>query len=193
MSKQYYIKKFVILEENNNEAIAGPNPPVKSLYSMVQDGIDQSDIITYQETDYELLLTEGTTKVYVKYFDKKPTINLSGASDEQVTITCLQRPLSFIVHGTDSNVVDGYRTITFRGAGIPGNTSSSHIVTPVITKISSTLADFGNPSISNPYSVDQDNNPSVDIVGIGNSTNPSISLRFGNLNFSNHILQFDWK
>jgi len=198
MDKNYYIKKFVVLEENNREAIAGPNPPVLDFYKMIQTGINQNSINTYQEQNYELLLEEdldsnNTTRVYSKYFDTKPSINLTGANDESVIITCLQRPVSFIIHGTDAHTVDGNRDITFRGTGIPGNTSASNIITPIITKVSSSLSDFGNPSQTNPYSVDQDNNPSVSIIGIGNSSSPSITLRFGNLTISNHVLKFDWK
>jgi len=195
MDKYYFIKNFVLLKENNAEAIAGPNPPVTSLYKMVQDGINQGDIQTYQEADYELILEDtsvGDTRVYAKYITEEPQVSLSGANKEQVTITFGQRPISVIVQGTSDNITDNNRTITFRG-NIPGNTSSSNIITPIITKVASTLDGFGDPSISNPYSVDQDNNPSIDIVGVGNPTNPFITLRFGNLTFPNHILKFDWK
>ena len=152
MNKYYYIKNFVLLRENNKEALAGPNPPVTDLYKMVQSGIDQGDIQTYQEQDYELILTDtsvGDTRVYAKYVTEKPEVNLSGANREQVTITFKERPISIIVQGTSDNIVDSNRTITLRG-NIPGNTSSSHIVTPVITKVSSSLADFGDPSLTNP-------------------------------------------
>lgn len=193
--KYYFLKNFVLLEENNNEAIAGPNPPVTDLYKIVQTGIDQGNINTYQEQDYELILSDssvGDTRVYAKYIGEKPTISLSGSNREVVTITCNKRPISFIVQGTSANTTDSARTIVFRGASIPGNTSSSNIVTPIITKVSSTLAEFGDPSPNNPYSIDVDNNPSVDIIGVGNSTNPSVTLKFGNLSFPNHILKFDW-
>lgn len=192
--KFYYIKNFVLLEENNREAIAGPNPPVTDIYKIVQTGINQGNIQTYQELDYKLILTDqtvGDTRIYAKYLNQEPVVTLSGTNKESISIQFIERPISIIVQGTSDNVSNGNRTITFRG-NIPGNTSSSHIVTPTITKIASTLNGFGNPSPTNPYSVDQDNNPSIDVIGVGNTVNPSLTLRFGNLSFPNHILQFNW-
>jgi hypothetical protein len=66
------------------------------------------------------------------------------------------------------------------------------IIVPSLTKLASTSPDFGLPSETNPYSIDLDNNASIDVVGIGTPSLPSITLRLDNLNYPFHFIKFGW-
>ena len=171
--------------------LAGPNVPVRSLYQMVQTGIDQSDIqlVNSQINYYELLYDLNDTRVYVKYVGTAPIVTVD--NNFTVTITSTGQVLGTVVIGTVATTNNSTRIIRHVG-GIPGNTSSLDIIPPTVTKMNSTFAAFGAVSAGNPYTIDIDNNPSVAVIETGTVGNPINGLRLEGLNWTNHIIKLQW-
>lgn len=194
------IKKFVVLEQDY-ELVPGPDSVTVDIYKKIQSAINDGTILTTNGTTigssditYERILSSGTTFVDALYTGESPEAAISGTSNEVVTITCADgcTPLSFQVTGASAETASTNRTITFSGAGVPGNTSTDTLYIPGIQKVNANVV-FGAPTTSNPYTVDNDNSPAIQIVGVGDSTTPSISIRFVGLSaFSTHKLTFNW-
>lgn len=184
----------------NNQKVQGSVAnKAHSVVSVIQKALDDARIdlpSTSVAVNYNVLLDEDGTVVSARYFGSDPTVVVSGSNDETVTITfpstCI--PISVQVVGPNTSVDgSGNRTVVFNGSGLPGNTSVNDLYSPVVEKASLAIS-LGDPSTSNPYTIDKDNSPAVQIVGVGTTSSPSISLRFVSISAfsSKHLLKFNW-
>lgn len=200
MANIFKIKKFVVLDQDY-ELVPGPDSVTVDVYKKIQSAIDDGTLTISDGTpigssnlQFKRILTEATTFVDAFFAGKEPTAAISGSSNEVVTITCPTgcTPVSFQVTGDSSETASTNRTITFSGPGVPGNTSKATLYIPGIQKVSAPTV-LGDPSTSNPYTIDNDNSPAIQIVGVGNTSTPSISIRFVGISaFSTHKLKFNW-
>ena len=185
---------------NNHKVQTSPPNKAQSVLSVVEKAINEGRIeITngsFIATNYKLLVSDNNTVVTSRHIGSDPVAIVSGGSDEIVTITfpstCI--PISVQVIGPSSSV-DGSnnRTVIFNGSGLPGNTSITELYLPNIEKANITFSSI-TPSTSNPYTIDKDNSPAIQVVGVGSLSSPSISIRFVNIGSFNekHLLKFNW-
>lgn len=137
----------------------------------IQELIDDGDIVVGDSFE-NVVNTGGVT---ISTADPNPTINIQNG---QVNISSTKKINYIIVNGDDTtNATDGTLTITISSKELAGNTSKETLVVPIIQKTDKSPMAFGDPSPSNPYSVDIDNNPAVKIVGVGTVVQPSISIK----------------
>lgn len=137
----------------------------------IQELIDDGDIVVGDSFE-NVVNTGGVT---ISTADPNPTINIQNG---QVNISSTKKINYIIVNGDDTtNATDGTLTITISSKELAGNTSKETLVVPVIQKTDKSPMAFGDPSPSNPYSVDIDNNPAIKIVGVGTVVQPSISIK----------------
>ena len=164
-----------------------------SVVDTVNKAIVENRIVTSPIHDYVEIFSQGYIKVYAKYIGTSPTVSISGANSENITINVNNAILhGTVVRGRQEDTDSGIKRVIHRGQGIPGNTSHMDIIIPSVTKLSSTSPSFGLPAETNPYSIDLDNNASIDVVGIGNTSLPSLTLRLQNLNYPFHFIKFGW-
>lgn len=200
MANIFKIKKFVVLDQDY-ELVPGPDSVTVDVYKKIQSAIDDGTLTTSDGTpigssnlQFKRILTGATTFVDAFFSGTEPTAAISGGSNEVVVITCPTgcTPVSFQVTGDSAETASTNRTVTFTGAGIPGNTSTSTLYIPGIQKVNASVV-LGAPATSNPYTVDNDNSPAIQVVGVGSSGSPSISIRFVGISaFSTHKLKFNW-
>lgn len=103
--------------------------------------------------------------------------------------------LSARVTGADGdNDGSGNLTVTFTGAGIHGNESVATLHIPATQKIDLSAQLFGAPATGNPYAVDDDDTVQMQVVGVGSSGNPSLTMRAVGLtsNFDNYQIVFNF-
>ena len=137
----------------------------------IQELIDDGDIVVGDSFE-NVVNTGGVT---ISTADPNPTINIQNG---QVNISSTKKINYIIVNGDDTtNATDGTLTITISSKELAGNTSKETLVVPIIQKTDKSPMAFGDPSPSNPYSVDFDNNPAIKIVGVGTVVQPSISIK----------------
>lgn len=194
MANKYYIKKHVIVTQVE-DVVPGPDTIVEDLSQIIQSLIDNR-FITGLNVVYENILTTTDTTVTAGYIGVTPTCVVTGSNEETVTITIPSgcTPVSFKVEGKPGNTDSSdRRTVVFTGAGVPGNTSIADIIIPGIIKSALTTS-FGGPSASIPWSVDFGSPGDADIIGVGTTSSPSLSLRINNLNIltDRHLIQFIW-
>jgi len=118
-----------------------------------------------------------------------------GSGTLTVTIPSGVTLLSARVTGDDSeNDGSGNLTVTFTGAGLQGNEGIASLHIPATQKIDLSAQVFGVPAPGNPYSVDDDDTVQMQVVGIGSSGSPSISLRAVGLtaNYDDYQLVFNF-
>jgi len=118
-----------------------------------------------------------------------------GSGMLSVTIPTGVTLLSARVTGDDSeNDGSGNLTVTFTGAGLQGNEGIASLHIPATQKIDLSAQVFGAPAPGNPYSVDDDDTVQMQVVGIGSSGSPSISLRAVGLtaNYDDYQLVFNF-
>jgi len=118
-----------------------------------------------------------------------------GSGTLSVTIPAGVTLLSARVTGDDSeNDGSGNLTVTFIGAGLQGNEGIASLHIPATQKIDLSAQVFGAPAPGNPYSVDDDDTVQMQVVGIGSSGSPSISLRAVGLtaNYDDYQLVFNF-
>jgi len=184
------IKRSVVM---GGTVTAGLANKAHSVVDTVNKAIQENRILTSSVKDYIEIYSENYIKVYAKFIGTAPTVTTSGAFSENINITASNIILEgVVIRGRLEDTNEGIKQITFRGTGIPGNTSHMDIIVPSITKLASTSPEFGLPSETNPYSIDLDNNASIDVVGIGNTALPSITLKLQNLNYPFHFIKFGW-
>jgi hypothetical protein len=155
--------------------------------------VDKEYVDSLTTLTYATILTDGTTTVSVVYAGTVPTAAVAGGNNETVTVTLPAGCILYkaIVRGNDDEV-DGNndRTIVFDGAGLNGNTGVDDLNIPTVQK-TAVLNTFGAPSTGNAYPIDLDNNPAVQVVGVGSPGTPSLTMRFVGLNsFDAHNLTF---
>lgn len=194
MALDWFIKDFVLLRQPIDR-VPGPNDVATSITKIIQYLIDNQLISSLNLLTVNIL-TKNDTTVKARFAGVEPTAALSGDDDEVVTITIPQGciPIGFKVEGlpdnTDSN---DSRTVIFTGAGVPGNTSTADMFIPGIIKMGLTTS-FGPPADDNPWTIDFGSPGDADVIGVGTSITPSLSLRINNLNTltDKHLIQFSW-
>lgn len=194
MATEYYIKNWALVN-SIDDVVPGPDTLATKLSQLIQELIDNQSIVSLNLID-ENILTENDTVVKARYAGTQPTAELSGDNDEVVTITIPDgcTAVGFKVEGLPENTDDSdRRTITFQGAGLPGNTNTADIMIPGIIKAALTTT-FGPPSAASPWTVDSGSAGDVEIVGIATTATKRISLRFTGLNAltDRHLIQFLW-
>lgn len=177
----------------SGKVMASPPNQAHSVLKTVQRAIDEErlSVKAAAVNDYILLYDQDNTRVLAKYFNVIPSVQVGNGV---VLVTAPENCIldGFIITGDTATLLNNNRVFTFTGAGVPGNTDLNNIVVPSIQKVSGTPS-FGIPSLDNPWTIDLDNSPSAQMVGLGTSGNPSISIRLNNLNsFSYHIITFNW-
>jgi len=118
-----------------------------------------------------------------------------GSGTLTVTIPAGVTLLSARVTGDDAeNDGSGNLTVTFTGAGLQGNEGIASLHIPATQKIDLSAQVFGVPAPGNPYSVDDDDTVQMQVVGVGSSGSPSISLRAVGLtaNYDDYQLVFNF-
>ena len=112
-----------------------------------------------------------------------------------VTIPSGVTLLSARVTGDDAeNDGSGNLTVVFNGAGLQGNVNIATLHIPATQKIDLSAQVFGAPAPGNPYSVDDDDTVQMQVVGVGFSGSPSISLRAVGLtaNYDDYQIVFNF-
>jgi len=118
-----------------------------------------------------------------------------GSGTLTVTIPTGVTLLSARVTGDDAeNDGSGNLTVVFNGAGLQGNVSIATLHIPATQKIDLSAQVFGIPAPGNPYSVDDDDTVQLQVVGVGSSGSPSITLRAVGLtaNYDDYQLVFNF-
>jgi hypothetical protein len=118
-----------------------------------------------------------------------------GSGTLTVTIPTGVTLLSARVTGDDAeNDGSGNLTVVFNGAGLQGNEGTGSLHIPATQKIDLSAQVFGAPAPGNPYSVDDDDTVQMQVVGVGSSGSPSISLRAVGLtaNYDDYQLVFNF-
>lgn len=196
MSKNYYIKNHVLVE-TPEDYIPGPHILATStkLADIIQFLVNNGFIAALTFKTENILITTDTT-VAARYSGTTPTAVVTGSNEEIVTITIPKDCTisSIKVEGKPSNTdINDSRLIVFTGEGVPANTGVGDIVTPIIGRAALTTS-LGGPSDAVPWNIDFGSPGDADIVGVGTSTAPGLSLRLNNLNTltDKHLLQFIW-
>ncbi|MCB0534427.1 MAG: hypothetical protein KDD14_19660 [Saprospiraceae bacterium] len=118
-----------------------------------------------------------------------------GSGTLTVTIPAGVSLLSAHVTGDDAeNDGSGNLTVTFDGPGLAGNESIATLHIPATQKIDLSAQVFGAPAPGNPYAVDDDDTVQMQVVGVGSSGSPSISIRAVGLtvNYDDYQLVFNF-
>lgn len=118
-----------------------------------------------------------------------------GSGTLTVTIPTGVTLLSARVTGDDAeNDGSGNLTVVFNGAGLQGNEGIGSLHIPATQKIDLSAQVFGAPAPGNPYSVDDDDTVQMQVVGVGSSGSPSISIRAVGLtaNYDDYQLVFNF-
>lgn len=110
----------------------------------------------------------------------------------QVTITCDKNMMWVELRLSSADCLADSIIVTFSGAGVTANTSLASLNIPKVQKTDTSNQETGVPSTINPYRIDLDSSPAVDVVGVGTIGNPSVSLRFNLIgqSFNNFNLGF---
>jgi len=136
------------------------------------------------------LIVDGTVRVKARYIGITPTVTISGLNKERVQVfypvDCIIERLD--IHGTDEDTLAGVKFIEIIGPGLAFNDSTQTISPPVVQKVLGSSSIPGAPSPANPYFVDIDNNPIVNIIGVGTGGINRIEIRVSGLNQEIHLL-----
>lgn len=142
------------------------------------------------------ILNESSTIVQVTYFGTSvPTCTLTGPNDSYVNIVSPSGTSIQLVkiRSTSTQLDSGNKIIDFTGAGLIGNTSVDNLIVPIIQKTDTSAEDLATLSSSNPFVVDIDNNPSVNVIGVGSPGTPQLTLRVNGLStFTKYNLTLKW-
>jgi len=184
---------------SSHKVSAGVANKAHSVVDTIQKAIDESRILitnTSLFNNFIVLKSDNGSIIATRYAGAEPTASVSGDNDEIVTVTypstCV--PISTSVQGPSTSVDSDNRTIIFNGNGLPGNISLDTLYLPNIQKMALPISISSLPSDSIPYPLDLTSSPSVSLIGIGSTNNPSISLRFEGLSAypNKHFLKFSW-
>jgi hypothetical protein len=118
-----------------------------------------------------------------------------GSGTLTLTIPAGVTLLSARVTGDDAeNDGSGNLTVTFTGAGLQGNEGIASLHIPATQKIDLSAQVFGAPAPGNPYSVDDDDTVQMQVVGVGSSGSPGITIRAVGLttNYDDYQLVFNF-
>ncbi len=162
------------------------------LFTVIQEGIDSGELAISSGTggDNNTVITET-----ISFEEYNPVYwcKLYGESEATVT-TSLSAGLAVIEFDKpmlwmelklrNINTVNSNLKVTIKGEGIIGNTSSSNINIPIVQKVDTSAILFNGPSENAPFRYDIDSSPTIDVVGVGTSSEPSITLRFSNIGSS---------
>lgn len=151
--------------------------PQLNLAKYIQQLFDDGDVKAGDSFENIVTVTDtgSTGNVIISTSDDNPSVVINNGT---VTITTDEKINYIIVQGDDStNDSSGNLTIVISSKSLSGNTAKENLVVPIVQKTDTSAMAFGDPSPSNPYSLDLDNNPSVKVIGVGTTSNPSISLR----------------
>lgn len=179
ISEKYLSDKEVSVRPRIVDLTLSPKSDIRfpqvNLLNYFQELIDDGDIVVTNLYENVVTVVENGFEVIVSTTDENPTITTEVGV---VTISTQSRINYIIVRGSDaSNDANGNITISIADKEMQGNISKETIAVPLIQKTDTSAIAFGDPSPTNPYSVDLDNNPSVKIVGIGTTNNPLIAFK----------------
>lgn len=175
ISEKYLTDKEVSVRPKLADLSLSPKSDIRfpqvQFAKYIQELIDDGDIIVGDS--YENVVTISGVTVSTK--DTSPSVTVQNGTVSIVT----QKKINYIiVNGEDAtNATDGTLTIFISSPELSGNRSKETLVVPIIQKTDKSPMAFGDPSPSNPYSLDIDNNPAIKVVGVGTSIQPSISIK----------------
>ena len=140
--------------------------------------------------------TSGSGSLAVVVTATGPGITaVRGSGTLTVTIPAGVNLLSARVAGDDAeNDGSSNLTVTFNRPGLAGNESIATLHIPATQKIDLSAQVFGAPAPGNPYAVDDDDTVQMQVVGVGSSGSPSISIRAVGLtaNYDDYQLVFNF-
>lgn len=145
--------------------------PQVNFAKYIQELINDGDVVVGDS--FENIVTNNN--ITISTSDTNPSLEINNG---QINISSTKKINYIIINGDDSlNDLQGNLTIVISSPELAGNTSKETLIVPIVQKTDKSPMAFGDPSPSNPYSLDIDNNPSIKIVGVGQPNNPSISIK----------------
>lgn len=182
MAFKYYIKNWALVAQPE-DFVPGPE-------------IQATNIASILTVKVATILSTTDSTVIARYIGNDPSCTVSGSNEENVIIKIPEEciPIGFKVEGTPDNADnENRRVIQFTGAGVPANTSSAKLYVPAVIRSALTTS-FGGPSATTPWSIDAGSPGDYEIIGVGTSTSPGLTLRINNLNTltDRHLIQFLW-
>jgi len=175
ISEKYLTDKEVSVRPRLSDLALNPKSDIRfpqlDLAKYMQNLIDDGDVIA--GSSYENV--ETVNGITISTGDSNPAVTINNGT---ISISTTKKINYIVINGEDAiNDTEGNLTINISSLELAGNTSKETIVVPIVQKTDKSAMAFGDPSPSNPYSLDIDNNPAVKVVGVGNPSFPSISIK----------------
>lgn len=170
------------------------------LFTVIQEGLDSGEI-TVSGVSGVPGETPVVDNISFEEYNPTPWCKLFGIAGATVTatkesgvatVTFDKSMLWMQIEGTTADTNAGTLRVKIAGKGVTANTGRDNLNLPIVQKIdSSAKALSADPSETTPYKYDLDSSPEVTVVGVGDTANPSVTLRFLNIgSFNNFHLTF---
>jgi len=175
ISEKYLTDKEVSVRPRLSDLALNPKSDIRfpqvDLANYIQDLIDDGDVVAGDS--YENV--ETVNNITISTGDTNPVVSTTGGI---ISVSANKKINYLVINGEDAtNDAEGNLTINISSPDLSGNTSKETLVVPIVQKIDKSAMAFGDPSPSNPYSIDLDNNPAIKVVGVGTPSAPSISIK----------------
>jgi hypothetical protein len=200
-----YVKTFATLRKPTDH-IAGPNPHLVDALETIQRSINEFEILDINGnpigSSSSVILDSffplsAHSYIHLSTFGSAPPQVQTGTSDSIVTIQCGAdcRIRKASLKGRASNTdLNGDKDIVFVGFGIPGNESIDDVYVPSIqlTRIGNESM-FAAPTPDNPFIVNNENTPEIQVIGIGTANDPMLHIRLKSIDvYEAHYITFSW-